>query len=86
MPIKVSLYDSLAGSFAGPRASTAVVTTSWSDAISGVVTERIACLPGNYVIVPSTSRAGFGKRFSIFVYSDACPVTLTSAAEYFNSS
>ena len=48
----------------------------YSDAISGVVIEKLALQPGKYVVVPSTYRAGVQAAFKLIVYSTVSGVQL----------
>ena len=48
----------------------------YSDAVSGVLIERLTLQPGRYLVVPSTYTAGVETSFRLIVYSDVAGVQL----------
>lgn len=80
IPIRLMVYNQPTGSsVSNDSDSTTIAVTAWADAVSGVLTDRIVCLPGSYLVIPSTARGGVGRRFTLIVYSSACPVTVILA-------
>jgi len=74
IPLKLSVYPE---SRTPASQASPFFSAQSSGAISGVLTERSMCSAGKFLIVPSAQRASIGKRFLLFVYSSACPVSVT---------
>ena len=75
IPLKLSVYPE--SRTPASQAASPFLSAQSSGTISGVLTERSMCSAGNFLIVPSAQRPSVGKRFLLFVYSSACPVSVT---------
>ena len=74
--LNLTLFDAPTGA-SGTLGRHIATSGPYSDAISGVLIDKVTLLPGRYLVVPSTYKPGVLASFKLIMYSTVSGVQLS---------